>query len=129
MPSEIFDITTGKSTALGKSWKRKNGVHPKDYLFPLMIPSDTLYCTDSSSWPATTTSTTTMTTTTTPPTTTTTNPPTTTTTNPPTTTTTTRQIGDPAILVLAQQPILFNPATGYMFSFFTLLKFCFTPNF
>ena len=110
MPSEIFDITTGKSISIGKSWKRKNGVHPKDYLFPLMIPSDTLYCTDSSSWPATTTSTTTITTTTTP-TTTTTTPPTTTTTTP-LTTTTTRQIGDPAILVLAQQPILFNPATG-----------------
>ena len=62
IPSEIFDITTGKSTSIGKSWKRKNGVHPKDYLFPLMIQKDTLYCTNSSSWPAATTSTTTSTT-------------------------------------------------------------------
>ena len=83
MPSEIFDIATGKSISIGKSWKRKNGVHPKDYLFPLLIPTDTLYCTDSSSWPTTTTS---------------------------------RFIGDPAIFVLAQQPILFNPATGETFS-------------
>ena len=83
MPSEIFDIATGKSISIGKSWKRKNGVHPKDYLFPLLIPTDTLYCTDSSSWPTTTTS---------------------------------RFIGDPAIFVLAQQPILFNPATGEIFS-------------
>ena len=46
MPSEIFDINTGVSTRVGNSetWKRKDGAHPKDYLFPLMIPSDTLYC-------------------------------------------------------------------------------------
>ena len=62
IPSEIFDITTGKSTSIGKSWKRKNGVHPKDYLFPLMIQKDSLYCTNSSSWPAATSSTTTSTT-------------------------------------------------------------------
>ena len=46
IPSEIFDIKTGISTRVGDSetWKRKDGVHPKDYLFPLLIPSDTLYC-------------------------------------------------------------------------------------
>ena len=28
-----------------ETWKRNDGAHPKDYLFPLPIPSDTLYCT------------------------------------------------------------------------------------
>ena len=62
IPSEIFDLSTGESTSIGKSWKRKNGIHPKDYLFPLLIQKDTLYCTNSSSWSAATTSTTTSTT-------------------------------------------------------------------